>query len=1103
MLISDENLQRFVKRAGEEAKKQANEILEHGKIVIEKFQLGWNYEYIYVYAKVTEGIFNRQVAVNFSIDISNQEIDTHHCQCNYYSARICPHTIACVLKFCREDRYEKQAIDAIKKQKREEEHEKFHNFISNFEEVEEPFVNDANMDIDYLPNGTIKLIPELKYDGYPLGLMLYFKIGEKQLYRIKDLLRFYDAYLKRENLYYGSKLSFIHCEDAFSSKAKAFLDYILKYAETIQYANNILKENKYYYTKGQISKAGIELVGSAADDFFNIFNEEEEYAIEYNKEKISFKLTNKKPDIKFKIEKKEEDEYKLSANFTKLLIVKGIKFVYILKDNLIYKLDRYKNSNLIKMIELYNKSDVDEYRFDKRYLLEFINKVLPKVKEIVNVDEMPETEVELYIPKKLRVKILLDTDSEDNILLTPKFCYGEMEFNPLDEENIPKIPRDFYKEDEVFRRIKQDGFYSFKEDKAFVMHEEERIYNFLVNSLNEYMGKFEVLVTDEFKKNEIKQPKIASVGVRIQNDLLNIDLSSMEFDKQELKEILNKYKLKKKYHRLKDGSFLSLENNKDLEFLGGLTDGMAIEFKSIIDGSIKLPINRSLYLNKLLSKLPNAKILEDDEFEKLVKESNKGENIEIPKQQENILREYQKTGYRWLKTLDKYKFGGILADDMGLGKTIQIITILQEEKNNTKKAHKPSLVVCPSSLCLNWKNEVEKFGEEISTLVITGNVGEREEQIKQSQNYDLVITSYDLLKRDLDIYLEKDIKFRYQIADEAQYIKNSNTQNARSLKEIKADTRFALTGTPIENSLAELWSIFDYIMPNYLFNYNRFKREFEIKIVKDKDERQMERLKAMIEPFILRRTKKQVLTELPEKIVSVIKNEMSEEQQKAYLTHLAQTKNEVAKAVGLNGIKKSQIQILALLTRLRQICCHPSLFLENYEGESSKLNQCIELIKEAIAGGHKILLFSTYSEMLKIIEKELEKENIQYFKLTGQTKTDQRVDMVNEFNQNEEIKVFLISLKAGGTGLNLTGADIVIHYDPWWNVSVENQATDRAYRIGQKNKVQVYKLITKNSIEEKIDNLQQKKAALIDEVLDTQTTFVSKLTEDEILELFN
>ncbi len=1101
MLISEKNLNHFLNMAGKDTKRQAKKILESGKIVIEKFQLGWNYEYVYVYASVTEGKSLRQVNVHFSIDISNADIDSYHCQCNYYSAHICPHTLACILKFCQDERYEEQTLEAIKRKKKEDEQEKFHNFMSNFEEPIEIDSDREYNDIDYIPSGTVKIIPELKYDGYPLGLVLNFKIGEKQLYKIKDLTRFYDAYINRENLYYGSKLSFVHCEEAFSSKAKAFLNFILKYAETIQYANNILKGNRYYYSKGQLSKSGIELVGSAADDFFEIFNAEEEYAIEYNKEKISFKLTNKKPDIKFRIEKVDEDEYKLSANFSQLLIVKGIKYVYILKDNLIYKLDRYKNSNLIKMIELYNKSDVKEYNFNRKYLLEFINKVLPKVKEIVDINEMPEEEKELYIPKKLGVKILLDMDSEDNIVLSPKFCYGAIEFNPLDEDNLPSIPRDLYEEDEVIRRIKQDGFYDFKEDKAFIMHDDERIYNFLVNSLNEYMEKFEVLVTDNFKKNEIRQPRITSLGVRIQNDLLNVDLSSMEFDKQELKEILNKYKMKKKYHRLKDGSFLSLENNKDLEFLNDLTEGMSIDLKSMMDGSIRLPVNRSLYLNKLLNKLPDVQISEDETFEKIVKDNTRVENIEIPNEQKNILRAYQQTGYRWLKVLDKYRLGGILADDMGLGKTLQVITILQDEKNNAKE-HRPSLVVCPSSLSLNWKNEVEKFSDGITTLVISGTAEERRKQIKSSNKYDLVITSYDLLKRDLDVYLENDIKFRYQIADEAQYIKNSNTQNARSLKEISAETKYALTGTPIENSLSELWSIFDYIMPGYLFSYNKFKRDYETKIVKDHEEKQLERLKLMIEPFILRRTKKQVLTELPEKTVSVIKNEMNEEQQKIYLTYLAQTKKEVAKVVGLNGIKKSQIQILALLTRLRQICCHPSLFLENYKGESSKLNQCMELIKEAISGGHKILLFSTYTEMFKLIEKELEEEKIKYFKLTGQTKTDQRVDMVEEFNKNDDIKIFLISLKAGGTGLNLIGADIVIHYDPWWNLSAENQATDRAYRIGQRSNVQVYKLITKNSIEEKINNLQQKKATLIDDVLDTQATFINKLTEEEIMDLF-
>ncbi len=291
-------------------------------------------------------------------------------------------------------------------------------------------------------------------------------------------------------------------------------------------------------------------------------------------------------------------------------------------------------------------------------------------------------------------------------------------------------------------------------------------------------------------------------------------------------------------------------------------------------------------------------------------------------------------------------------------------------------------------------------------------------------------------------------------------------------------------------------------MPGYLFTYRKFKNIYETPIVKEEDKQAMAKLKMLIEPFVLRRNKKEVLTELPEKTVTVLSNEMNEEQQNIYLTYLAKAKQEIAEKVEIDGFENSQMQILAALTRLRQICCHPSLFVEGYNEGSSKLEQCIEIIEEAINGGHKILLFSGYTSMFEIIEKELKKRSIEYFKLTGATKIDERVKMVDEFNENSNIKLFLISLKAGGTGLNLTGADMVIHYDPWWNISTENQATDRAYRIGQKNNVQVYKLITKNSIEEKIYELQEKKAKLADSMLDTKTTFINKFSREEIMKLF-
>ena len=419
-----------------------------------------------------------------------------------------------------------------------------------------------------------------------------------------------------------------------------------------------------------------------------------------------------------------------------------------------------------------------------------------------------------------------------------------------------------------------------------------------------------------------------------------------------------------------------------------------------------------------------------------------------------------------------------------------------------KEGRKASLVVSPSSLTLNWQNEARKFTNELKTMVIRGTLAERKRLIEEIDNYDLIITSYDLLKRDIELYKEKNYTFKYIIADEAQYLKNSNTKNAKAIKEIKAETRYALTGTPIENSLAELWSIFDFIMPGYLFTYRKFKNIYETPIVKEDDEQAMAKLKMLIEPFVLRRNKKEVLTELPEKTVTVLNNEMNEEQQNLYLTYLARAKQEIAEKVEIDGFENSQMQILAALTRLRQICCHPSLFVEGYNEGSSKLEQCIEIIEEAINGGHKILLFSGYTSMFEIIEKELKKRSIEYFKLTGATKVDERMKMVDEFNENSNIKLFLISLKAGGTGLNLTGADMVIHYDPWWNISTENQATDRAYRIGQKNNVQVYKLITKNSIEEKIYELQEKKAKLADSMLDTNTKFINRFSREEIMKLF-
>ncbi len=820
-------------------------------------------------------------------------------------------------------------------------------------------------------------------------------------------------------------------------------------------------------------------------------------------EEIVFEAHN--PDIKFTVDQESNGDYILTPNIDVFSydILQGSTYLYMLTKKALYRCDKTFEETILKLLNVYRENYTPQIRFKREELPSFCSLVYPKLKGEISLDKLDEGIINKYVPQELYIKLYLDYDKNNYITADLKFVYGDVEFNPLKDTNI-SVARDVSKENEYLYIFVNTGFMLDKENGRLILADEEKIYNFLSEEIGLYMHKFEVLATDTFKQREIRKPKIGNIGIKLENDLLKIDLSKIDFDIEEIRSIMQKYKLKKKYHRLKDGSFLDLEENETMDFIGSLLENEDISYKQIQEGELEIPISRGMYLDRLIQNL-NTNVEKNDEYKKMVNQISKREiedKIELPKGLKSELRQYQVTGFKWLKVLDKYKFGGILADDMGLGKTIQLLAVIQSYLEEEKNPN-PSIVVCPSSLSLNWKNEIDKFAPNIKTLVIHGNAEERANQIENIEKYNLVITSYDLLKRDIEEYKAKDYKFKYIIADEAQYIKNNNTQNAKVIKEIKADTRFALTGTPIENSLSELWSIFDFIMPGYLYSYRKFKEIYEVPIVKDNDEWVLKKLKMLIEPFILRRTKQEVLTELPDKTISVLNNEMQDEQLKIYTSYMANAKREVSQELKENGFEKSQMKILALLMRLRQICCHPSLFISNYTGESSKLNQCIEVIKDAVLSGHKILLFSSYSSMLEIIGEELKKENIKHFKLTGQTKVGDRLKLVEEFNSNDEIKVFLISLKAGGTGLNLIGADMVIHYDPWWNLSAENQATDRTYRIGQKKNVQVYKLITKDSIEERIYELQEKKAQLAKSMLSTETTFINKLSKEDIMSLFD
>ena len=951
----------------------------------------------------------------------------------------------------------------------------------------------------------VSLIPHLIYDKTNKLLKIEIFLKKDKQYKIKNIVEFYNRFLSNEEYKYGNNFELVHKKESFDNESLELLDFILEKAEIIKYVNNSITKGYKNYNK-KINENFIILIDGSIDKIFDILKNRE-IVISLNYKEQNIILIEEAPDIKFNIIK-DSDKYSLISNIPiqEYTILEGKDFSYILLENKLYRVTKKFQKSIIMIQEMFRLNLTDRINFGKENLPEFFGVIYPRIRKNVQFGDIYD-EIKKYIPKELEAKIFLDITNARSIIADVKFCYGEIEINPIDSNQNSEIIRNIFMENEALNLLRKTGFMVDLKNKRFILNNEEKIYEFITKDIFLYREKFKVMTTENFNKTNVRNIHIGGIGVKIENNLIDVDINKLGLEINEIIEILEKYNLKQKYYRLKDGSFINLIGNKEVEFLNDLQVGLGINFNRISDTVIKVPIYRGLYLDNILKKIDNINNLEDIHMKHLVSDiiekKENGNQANIPISLKGILRDYQIIGFNWLKNIDKYGLGGILADDMGLGKTIQILSIILDYIDKTnKKDRKPSIVICPSSLTLNWKNEIEKFTNNVKVLVISGNIENRKKQIREINKYDIVITSYDLLKRDIEFYNERNYDFRYAIADEAQYIKNSNTQNAKALKKISAETRYALTGTPIENSLAELWSIFDYIMPGYLFSYRKFKENYEIKIIKEKDVETINRLKMLIEPFILRRTKKDVLKELPDKSITILNNEMDEEQENVYKAYLAEAKTELIEDIKINGFENSRIKILALLTRLRQVCCHPGLFIDNYIGESSKLNQCIDILKSGIDAGHKILLFSSYTSMFDIIEDRLKEEKIKYFKLTGQTKVDKRIELVNEFNQNPAIKVFLISLKAGGTGLNLTGADMVIHYDPWWNASAENQATDRAHRIGQKNSVQVYKLITNNSIEEKIYELQQRKNELIDNMLSTQATFINKLSKEEIMNLF-
>lgn len=469
---------------------------------------------------------------------------------------------------------------------------------------------------------------------------------------------------------------------------------------------------------------------------------------------------------------------------------------------------------------------------------------------------------------------------------------------------------------------------------------------------------------------------------------------------------------------------------------------------------------------------------------------------EIPEIIQAVLRGYQIEGVSWLERLRHMHLNGILADDMGLGKTLQAIIALTQHKE--EHPHARSIVVCPTSLVYNWKEEFVKFNPRLKSLPVDGTPAQRKKLLEEIQDYDIIITSYSLLQKDIEFY--KTIPFAYCILDEAQHIKNRGTRNAKSVKLIQAAHRLILTGTPIENSLDELWSLFDFLMPGLLSSYDRFVEKY-IRSAAPPQTKSLETLRKKVSPFILRRMKKDVLDELPPVSEIVYHCHLSEMQRGLYQSYAESAREELSQLVKKEGFDRVQIHVLATLTRLKQICCHPAIFAKETpeSGDSAKYDMLMELLQTLMDGKHKTVIFSQYTRMLNIMRQDLQKQGIPFEYLDGSSKN--RLGIVKKFNEDANIPIFLVSLKAGGAGLNLVGADTVVHYDMWWNPAVENQATDRVHRIGQKQSVSSYKLITLNTIEEKILELQNRKKGLVKKVVSSDEEAISKLTWEEVLEL--
>ena len=944
---------------------------------------------------------------------------------------------------------------------------------------------------EYKKKEKVSLDIILKEISYNFEYELKVKIGtEKKYVLVKKLEEFLEVYNNNEGeVEFGKNFTYnpmIHEFDPVDSK-------IIEFLQLYYDSQNNTYRNYYGYYTPRMNINMIKLSGKSLLNFLEILKKKKFYIEEgyythmYNEIKDNYSLETKiiKNNNSIKVEFPNTFIEPITSNF-EYIKVKGDIY-------------QCKNPKLLKIILENEKKQLSfkEEEFDN-----FANFLLPAIEKLDKNVIIDESVKEIIKKEEITPKFYFDyTDEklEGNI----KLVYQEIEKNILDTNNkfgTNYVIRNYEKEKEYIYELENCGFKINLDKNCFYLEDDDLIVDFINNKIKTLVEKYDVYMTKRLKEFKIiEKTSIQSQFSIGRDNILNFTFDIDNIDKKEIADLLDSVVQKKKYYKLKNGNWMRIDENDELLAMSKIIDTLDISKKELQNNIVEISKYKSLELDNMNDEYDFIKL--DNSLQELIAnfKNHKSINIKFNKDEKALLRDYQQTGVKWMLTLATCGFGGILADEMGLGKSLQTIKYIEKriEKNKEGKF----IIVVPTSLIYNWENEFKKFAPHLKIIVVNESRLKREKIIKEN-NYDVYITTYGLIRQDIELYAN--FNFDTCIIDEAQNIKNVQAETTKAVKSIKALNRFALTGTPIENSVLELWSIFDFLMPGFMSNITKFKHTYSVKNMEE-DSNLLISLNKKVSPFILRRKKKDVLTELPDKIINNVIVDLNDDQKKLYVSYLEKTKKEIDETIKKEGFMKSQILILSLLTKLRQICISPSLIIDNYNGKSSKVESLLDIIKETIDNGHKILLFSQFPSALKIVEKELNNKKIESYYLDGSTKSKERIKLVTEFNQNK-VPIFLISLKAGGTGLNLTSADVVIHLDPWWNPQVENQATDRAHRIGQKNVVEVIKLIAKGTIEEKIIELQAKKQKLSDEIIEGENRdqiVLSKLTEAEIREILN